>query len=440
MEGLESIAALPDLSDREFIERSTVKRVFWRIIPFVVLAYIISMIDRANIAIAAFQMNGDLKLSASQYGFAAGLFFIPYCLLEVPSSVLLLRYGARRWIARIMVSWGLVCIVMAFVKGPYSLYAVRFLLGAAEAGFYPGVIFYLSLWFPARYRGRMYAIFSMALPISNFIGSPIAAGLLGLDGLLALRGWQWLFIIESIPAILFGFLFLGVMVDGPEQASWLSPQQREWLITTLSVDEQRSRPVESSSGWRYLWSPYVLALALVFSGSAGATTALGLWMPQILKSFGLSNTNAALLNMLPYAAACVAMLYWGAASDRSDRLWRTVLPLFLIGISLGATVLATSLVPSLLLLSLGLVGTYALKGPFWALVSDWTPTAQAATTIAQINAISNLAGFGATYLLGIIKGQTGSFSLACLPLAALAVISAVTLLLLKRMNNRLATV
>lgn len=443
MEGRMATAALPDVSQQDSLERSTIRRVFWRIVPFLVLAYIISQLDRSNISIAAFQMNGDLKLGAAQYGLAAAIYYIPYCVLEIPSSWMLTRYGARRWISRIMISWGVVCIMMAFVKGPHSLYSVRFLLGAAEAGFYPGVIFYLSLWFPARYRGRIFAVFSTALPIAYFVGSPIAAWLLELDGFLTLRGWQWLFIIESLPAILFGFMFLRMMADGPEQASWLSPQQREWLTTTLSRDEQRSRPMESLSGWRSLCSSNVLGLSLVFSGSAGATAALGLWMPQILKAFGLSNMSAALLNMLPYAAACAIMLWWGIASDRSDRssrFWRTVLPLILIGVSLTATVFAKSLVASMVLLTLAFIGTYALKGPFWALVSDWTPTPRAAMTIAQINAISNLAGFGGTYLIGIIKDQTGSFALACLPLAALAVIAAITLLLLNRMNNRMTTV
>jgi ACS family tartrate transporter-like MFS transporter len=442
MDGREGTAALSDVTELDSLERSTIRRMFWRLVPFLVLAYIISQLDRSNISIAALQMNGDLKLSAAQYGLAAAIYYIPYCVLEVPSSWMLTRYGARRWIARIMISWGVVCVMMAFVKGPYSLYSIRFLLGAAEAGFYPGVIFYLSLWFPARYRGRIYAVFSTALPIAYFVGSPIAAWLLEMDGFLALRGWQWLFIIESLPAILFGYVFLRVMVDGPRLASWLSPRQREWLVTELALDEQRARQVTASSGWRSLFSTHVLGLSLVFSGSAGATAALGLWMPQILKAFGMSNMSAALLNMLPYAAACGVMLWWGRASDRSKRStrsWRTVLPLILIGASLAATVFAKSLAMSMVLLTLAFIGTYALKGPFWSLVSDWTPTPRAATTIAQVNAISNLAGFGGTYLVGIIKDQTGSFSIACLPLAGLAVIAAVTLVLLNRMNNRPTT-
>jgi sugar phosphate permease len=420
-------------ADLALLEKATMKRVFWRIMPFVTLAYFISYIDRVNIGIAALQMNKVLHIDAAQYGLAAGIFFISYCLLEVPSNLLLVRFGARRWLARIMISWGIVGFFMAFVAGPYSLYVVRFLLGAAEAGLYPGAIFYLALWFPARYRGRMIAIFGVAVPVSSFVGSPISAALLATNGMFGLHGWQWLFILESVPAILFGFLFLALMTDGPETATWLTSAQRDWLIAELASEQRRPRPVTLFSTWRVLGNPYVLGLALVYAGSAGATVGLGLWLPLILKSFGLTNMQAALLNMLPFGIASVAMVWWGVGSDKArERLWRTVLPLILAGASLAATCLTSSLTPALILLSLALIGTYALKGPFWALVSDWVPTAGAAAAIAQINALSNLAGFGATYLLGYIKKTTGSFPLACLPLVALTVIAVIALLLLSR--------
>ena len=423
------------------LEQRTMRQVFRRTLPYVVLAYIIAMIDRSNIAVAAFQMNKDIGLSASQYGFAAGIFFIPYCLLEVPSNLMQVRYGARRWIARIMISWGVVGFMMAFcVKGPYSLYFVRFLLGAAEAGLYPGVLFYLSLWFPVRYRARVFALFGTALPIANLIGAPIAASLLGLDGFMGLRGWQWVFVVESLPPIIFGFVFLKIMADTPEEARWLASDEREWLTDTLATDAARRISSEDPSGWRPLFSVKVLGLSLVFAGSAGATVALGLWMPQILKGFGLSNIGAASLNTIPYAAACIAMIWWGAWSDRSnERFWRTILPLLLIAGSLGATLFTHSLFALLVLLSLTLIGIFAVKGPFWALVNDWIPSRVAAGSIAQINALSNLTGFGATYLLGYIKDATGSFSQACLPLVAAALVSAFTLWLLQRRQNQLAS-
>ncbi|MCJ2049977.1 MFS transporter [Methylobacterium sp. J-070] len=437
----DTLASEPNVEalDRSAIERQTMRRVFRRTLPFVVLAYVIAHIDRSNIAVAAFQMNKDLGLSAAEYGFAAGIFFIPYCLLEIPSNLALVRYGARRWIARIMISWGLVGFLMAFcVTGPYSLYVVRFLLGAAEAGLYPGALYYLSLWFPVQYRARVFAIFGTALPISNLIGAPLAASLLELDGLLGLRGWQWVFIIESLPPLIFGYIFLKIMADKPEDADWLAPVQRAWLTRSLA----EAAPVAAngrSSGWRQLLNPEVLGLSLVFAGSASATTALGLWMPQILKEFGLSNFGAATLNMFPYASACLAMLWWGAWSDRSnERFWRTVLPLLVIAVSLAATLFTGSLVTLLILLSFTLVGTYAVKGPFWALVNEWIPAGNAAGSIAQINALSNLAGFGATYLLGYIKNETGSFSQACLPLVASAFAAAITLRLLRRRRNNFA--
>ncbi len=429
-----------DLGDRSVIEQQTMRQVFRRTLPFVILAYIIAHIDRSNIAVASFQMNKDLGLSAAEYGFAAGIFFLPYCLLEIPSNLMLVRYGARRWIARIMISWGLVGFLMAFcVSGPYSLYAVRFLLGAAEAGLYPGALYYLSLWSPVQYRARVFAIFGTSLPISNLVGAPLAASLLEFDGVLGLRGWQWVFVIESLAPIVFGVIFLKIMADGPAKARWLAPEQREWLTRTLAADMEHIRPVSHAAGWQQLFSTEVLGLSLVFAGSAAATTALGLWMPQILKDFGLSNFGAAALNMIPYAAACAAMLWWGASSDRSkERFWRTVLPLLVIAVSLAATVFTGSLVILLILLSTTLIGTYAVKGPFWALVNEWLPSRDAAGSIAQINALSNLAGFGATYLLGYIKDQTGSFSRACLPLVATALAAAFTLWLLKRRQHRLA--
>jgi MFS transporter, ACS family, tartrate transporter len=425
--------------DRSAIEKQTMRRVFRRTLPFIVLAYIIAHIDRSNIAVAAFQMNKDLGLSAAEYGFAAGIFFLPYCLLEIPSNLMLVRYGARRWIARIMISWGLVGFLMAFcVSGPYSLYGARFLLGAAEAGLYPGALYYLSLWFPVQYRARVFAIFGMALPIANLIGAPIAASLLELDGVLGLRGWQWVFIAESVPPIIFGFIFLKIMADRPEEARWLAADQRAWLTKKLAAEMERLPPVSSSAAWKQLFSRDVLGLSMVFAGSACATTALGLWMPQILKEFGLSNFGAATLNMIPYASACVAMLWWGASSDRSrERVWSTILPLLVIAVSLAATLFTGSLVVLLVLLSATLIGTYAVKGPFWALVNEWIPSRDAAGSIAQINALSNLAAFGATYLLGYIKNETGSFSQACLPLVASALAAAFTLWLLQRRQNRL---
>jgi ACS family tartrate transporter-like MFS transporter len=412
------------------------RRVMWRIMPLVTLGYFISYIDRVNIGFAALQMNRDLGIGPAEYGFAAGVFFVSYCLLEVPSNLAMRRFGARRWLARIMISWGLVGIGMAFVMGPRSLYLVRFLLGAAEAGFYPGAILYMTMWFPSRYRARMLALFGVSVPLSVFIGSPISAALLELNGLFGLKGWQCLLVLESIPAILFGLFFYIVMVDTPQQASWLTPQQRQWLANELAVDSQQKRPVAATSTWRVLADRHVLGLALVYSGTAGATVGLGLWLPQILKSFGLSNMATGFLNMVPFGAASVAMLWWGRSSDKSsERLWKTLIPLFLTSASLLLVMLTNSLVPTLVLLTAALVGIYSIKGPFWALVSDWLPTANAAAAIAQINALSNLTGFGATYLLGLIKTRTGSYQIAIQPFVALSVAAIIVLFLLSRSSR-----
>jgi ACS family tartrate transporter-like MFS transporter len=428
-----SLSSAIALQEEAELEKVTMRRVVWRIMPFVTLGYFISYLDRVNIGFSALQMNKDIGINFSQFGLAAGIFFISYCLLEVPSNLAMAHFGARRWLARIMISWGIIGIGMAFVVGPYSLYLVRLLLGAAEAGFYPGVILYLTYWFPAKYRARMIAVFGVSVPLSVFVGSPISAALLQMHGYLGFKGWQWLFILESIPAILFGLLFFAVMVDRPAQARWLTPEQRRWLTATLAAEQAQARPVGTLSTWRLLANKHVLGLALVYSGSAGATVGLGLWLPQILKSFGLTTMQTGLLNMLPFGVASVVMVWWGRYSDRKgERVWRTILPLLLASVSLGAVLLTKSLVPTMLLLAAALIGIYAIKGPFWALVSDWVPAAGAAAAIAQINALSNLAGFGATYLLGVIKDATGSYPIALLPLVALSVLAIIVLIALAR--------
>jgi ACS family tartrate transporter-like MFS transporter len=415
------------------LETETIKRISWRIVPFVALGYFITYLDRVNISFAALQMNKDIGIDPAQFGLAAGIFYISYCVLEVPSNMALARFGGRQWISRILISCGVIGILTAFVKGPYSFYLMRTLLGAAEAGFYPGVIYYMTLWFPAKYRARMIALFGLSLPLSVFIGSPISALLIDINNYLSFKGWQWLFVLESIPAIVIGILFMIFMVDEPSQAKWLTPLQRQWLIAELAGEKKRSLSGHTSSVWQVLSDRRVLYLALVYSGTAGATVGLGLWLPQILHSFGLSNFETGLLNMLPFGVAAICMVWWGHTSDRKgERIWRTVLPLLLASGSLLALLLIHSLLLTTLLLSGALIGTYAMKGPFWALVSEVVPTSWGATAIGQINALSNLTGFGAAYLLGLLKNATGSYPISLLPIAILLGLSAIPLLTVLR--------
>ena len=393
----------------EDLERQTMRQVAWRILPFLMLGYFIAFVDRVNAGFAALQMNTAIGLSPAAFGVGGGLFYLTYVVFEVPSNLAMERVGARRWIARILVSWGVVSAGTAFVVGPYSFYAARLLLGAAEAGFFPGIILYLTYWFPRAYRGRIIAIFMVAIPVSSFVGSPISAALLQTEGLLGLHGWQWMFLLEAAPAVVLGVLALAVLPDGPERAAWLPLAGRQWLARTLAAEQAESQPAgqQRASLWQVMSNKYVLAASLIYAGASGASQCLSLWQPQIIKSFGMTNTQTGLLNMLPFGIASVLMVLWGRRSDqRRERVWHTALPLALLAGSLLAATLTNSLVPTMLILCLAVTATYVVKGPFWALATEWL-TVGAAAGIAQINAVGNLGGLFGSSLLGIIKGAHG---------------------------------
>ena len=402
------------------LERATMRRVTLRLLPFLMACYLVSFIDRVNVGFAALQMNKDVGLTASMFGLGSGLFFVTYFIFEVPSNLVLEKVGARLWIARIMITWGLVSAATAFVVGPYSFYLVRFLLGAAEAGFYPGVLLYLTFWFPKSYRARVVALFMVSVPAASFIGSPISAALLQLDGWLGLHGWQWMSIVEAAPAILFGGLAFYVLPDTPLQAKWLTEEQRRWLTDRIKGERDGGRSSSRRSTWRGLIDKHVLAAGLIFAGSTGASACLSIWQPQILKSFGLSNMETGLLNSAPFGVAAVLMVLWAKHSDRTgERVWHLAIPLAATSLSLLLAFTAQSLLPTVAILFVAIVGTYAIKGPFWALSTEWMSTSAAAVGIAQINAIGNLGGFVGTYSLGVIKEATGSYALGLLPLALL---------------------
>ncbi len=423
-----------DGSTAEAALAAVTRKVTWRILPFLMLCYFIAFVDRVNAGFAALQMNHDVGISPSAFGFGGGLFYISYVICEVPSNLAMEKVGARLWIARIMISWGLVSALMAAVVGPYSFYAVRLLLGAAEAGFFPGVILYLTYWFPAETRGRIVAIFMVAIPISSFLGSPISAALLGTDGWLGLHGWQWLFVLEAVPAVILGLVSLAYLPDGPRDAAWLSPAEREVLAARLAREGAKPKPAGGHlSLWRVLSNPYVLAASLIYAGASGASQCLSLWQPQIIKSFGLSLAATGWLNALPFGIASVLMVLWGRNSDRMrERVWHTALPLALLAGSLCAALLTGALLPTMVLLCIAVTATYVVKGPFWALSTEWLAAGAAAAGIAQINAMGNIGGFVGTSLLGAIKDATGSYALGLMPIAALSLAGLVAVLALGR--------
>jgi MFS family permease len=406
--------------------------------PFLIFAYLLCYVDRVNVGFASLQMNKAVGIDPKTYGLGAGIFFIGYFILEVPSNLALQRFGARTWIARIMITWGLVSAAFALIGGPISFLVLRFLLGAAEAGFFPGVILYLTYWFPSEYRAKIVGIFMVAIPVAGLIGSPISGAILNMDGVLGLGGWQWIFLFEAAPTVLLGIMAFAWLTDRPEHASWLTSSQQQWLIAKLDSERRRAPRVSHDSLWRVLSNRYVLIMALVYSGAAGASTALSLWVPQLVKAFGLSNVSTGLITAVPFGISAVWMVLWGRSSDRSgERVWHNALPLAWMALAMVGTFYATTqlwvMIP---LLTLVAAGTYASKGPFWALSSEWLGAASAAAGLAQINALGNLSGFFFNYLIGWIKEETGSFPLALMPIAVVAAIGTVCLLVIGRHQPR----
>ena len=379
------VAAVHDL------ERTTMRRVILRLVPFLMVCYFFALLDRVNVGFAALQMNKDLGLTPAMFGFAASLFFISYFLVEVPSNLALQKVGARRWIARIMITWGMVTACMALVVGPYSLYVMRFILGAAEAGFFPGAILYLTFWLPAQYRARILATFTVSIPLATFLGSPLSVSLLELDGLLGLKGWQWLFVLEGIPTVLLGIICFFFLTDRPKDARWLTEEQRNWLVDQMDAEGQKNKPIGHISLWQLARNKYFLTMALVCSGASATGSVLSVWQPQILKAFGLTNLQTGFVNSIPYGIATVLMVLWGRHSDKTgERRWHTAIALLLAAFGLSYMSLSSSLATTIFAVACALVGAYAFKGPFWALSSGWLSASTLAAGLAGINAIANL--------------------------------------------------
>lgn len=426
------------------IEKSTMRKLGIRLIPFLVLCYFIAYIDRVNIGFAALTMNQDIGLTASAFGFGATLFFVAYVLCEMPSNMAMERFGARRWIARIMITWGIVGFCSAFAVGPISYSISRFLLGAAEAGFFPGVILYLTQCIPKAYMARIVALFMVAIPLSNFLGSPVSALLLQLDGLAGFKGWQWLLMLEAIPAITLGLLALKVLPNRPSEAKWLTQQEQDWLGEQLTNDKAARESgipqhAHSISGTlkAVFTNKYVWVLSIIYMGSSATSNTLSLWMPQILKSFHLTNMQTGLMNMIPFGMAAAFMIYWGLRADKSgERIKSTAIPLAITAVSFAATLFTDSLTITLVLLTLVLMGNYAIKGPFWALCSESLPPATLATGIAAINTFAHLGTGAMSSVIGVLRDQTGSFPIALMPLCIVTAIGSLLVFMIGKQNAR----
>jgi len=419
------------------LEQATMRRVAWRLIPFICLLYFIAFIDRVNIGFAALTMNKDLGFTASVFGFGAGVFFFGYFLFEVPSNLILDRVGARLWIARVMITWGLISGAFAFIQGEMSFYGLRFLLGAAEAGFFPGIILYLGYWFPIRYRAGVVSLFMAAAPVSVLLGSPVSSALLELEGVLGLHGWQWMFLIEAVPAVILGFVVLVYLTDRPEKAAWLSDDQRAWLVAEMEAERAGRRAQARHNLLSGLTDLRVLALALVYFGTSAGLYTLGIWAPQIIKGLGLSTMTVGLLNAVPPTVAVVAMILWARHSDRTgERTWHVVIACLAASLGLMLAGGATSVVAVIAALSLVNVGISAAKPPLWAMPTLFLSGPAAAVGIATINAIGNLGGFVGPWMIGWIKDRTGSFAGGLMFVAGLLLISAILTLVVARAGRR----
>jgi len=411
---------------KSVIETSTIRAISWRLIPFLVLAYFFSYLDRVNLGFAALTMNAELKFTPLIFSWGAGIFFIGYFIFEVPSNLALEKFGASRWIARIMVTWGIISALMAFVSGVWSYYILRFLLGVAEAGFFPGIILYLTYWYPAEYRARFLAAFTVAVPISTVIGAPISGLLLGLDGAMGMKGWQWLFIMEGIPSVLLGFVTWFYLTDRPEKAGWLRPEQKAWLSARLNSEIAAKQAVKHLTLGEALSSPKVIALSLIYFGFVAALYGMQFWLPQIVKAFGLTNAQTGFVTAIPYLFGTVAMILWARRSDSArERVMHVGAPLLLTAAALGVSSFLTDPTMTMVALTVAAIGVFCTFGVFWTLPTAWLSGTAAAGAIALINSTGNLAGFGGPYLVGWVTTATGNTSTGLLVLASFPLVAGI---------------
>ncbi len=419
------------MTDSELGAR-TLRKVMARLVPFMALLYFANYLDRVNVGFAALTMNRDLQFSATVYGTGAGVLFLGYVLFQVPSNLALQRIGTRVWITWIMVIWGLVSAAMALVSGPVSFYVLRFLLGVAEAGFFPAMILYLTVWFPVRMRAKITAIFMIAIPMSSVLGAPVSTALLNVSG-FGLQGWQWLFILQGLPASLLGLFVLKVLTDSPEKATWLADDERAWLVATLQAEHAQRDAKLPARLSAILLNPKFYLFGLMYFGMTICLYGLSLWLPQIVKSLGdLTNPQVGLLTAIPYLVAAGAMYAWGGHSDRTgERKWHVALPIILGGLFLGASgYLIDAPVAAFLALAFAAITVYAALPQFWTLPTAVMGSATAAAGIALVNALGNIGGYVGPVIVGVLKDMTGSYAPGLAAMGGFAILSGVLAILM----------
>ena len=408
------------------IEKRTMGKVIKRLVPFLIICYFIAYLDRVNIGFAKLTMLKDLSLSETEFGLAAGIFFLSYFVLEVPSNLALDRFGARKWIARIMLTWGLIAGAQAWVSSQTELNVARFLLGAAEAGFFPGIIFFLTLWFPTAYRGRVVGLFMFAIPVSTAVGSPISASILGMEGIWGFHGWQWMFLIEAVPAVLLSIFVFVYLTDAPKDAKWLAPDEQAWLTSRLAGERAVRDQVGIHDWLQTMLSPRVLLLGLVYLGGVLPLYALSFFTPSIIKAFGLTVAQTGWVNAVPYALGAVGMLLWSRSSDTFlERKWHVVLALLLAVGGLALTASTTDSTTKFIGLCMAAVGVNAFLPIFWAFPAAFLSGAGAAAGIAAINSIGNLGGYLGPQAFGYLREVTKADAWGLITVASFAVLAIV---------------
>jgi ACS family tartrate transporter-like MFS transporter len=420
------------------MESGVVSRMMLRLMPFLFLLYVVAYLDRINVGFAILQMRGQFHISDADYGRAAGMFFAGYFLFQVPSNLILERVGVRRWIALLMAAWGIISCLMIFIRGPVSFSAMRFLLGGAEAGFFPGIILYMKHWFPARARARAVAWFMTANPIAGVIGSPISGALLNIHG-SGLSGWQWMFVIEGLPAVVLGIVVFFTLADTPNEAHWLKGEQKEWLLSELAMEKNSESAVPQHRFWKILVSPRLWLLSLVYFGVSTTMYGVTLWLPSVIRALsGLSYLWTGIVAVIPFVVTTGAMVLIGMRSDRTgERRWHTAVPAFMAAAGLLVAAYGHTPVVVVAGMGLGLALAESMVGPFWALATSSMAGLSAATGIAVINSLGNLGGYFGPDIIGFFRSENGGFRGGLLAISATLVVSgSIALLIGQRLGSQ----
>ncbi|GIM48071.1 MFS transporter [Collibacillus ludicampi] len=422
-------------SDATTLGEQTLRKVSRRIIPYIFLLYIVAFLDRVNLGYVALDMNKSLGLSSQVFGLISGIFFFGYFIFEVPSNILMHRVGARIWIARILISWGIVVVITAWAQNATHLYILRFLLGLAEAGFFPGIILYITYWFRAKEQARAFALFMTALAASNIVGAPVSTWIMDHIHWLGMPGWRWVFVLEGLPAIIMGIMTYFYLTDRPEDAHWLTQEEKEWLKTELQREHEAKQRVKQYTTAEVLTNSRVWHLSLIYFTQVLGLYGIGFWMPTIIKAFSkiLTNTQVGLITMIPYIVGAAGMIWWARRSDRTgERRMHAAIPPIVGALGLIGAGMTSNPYVSIMMMAIATAGIYSFFGPFWALPAMFLSESAAAVGIAVINSIGNLGGFVGPYMLGVLKDATGSVTVGLIFLSVSLIVTSLLIFAIRK--------